>query len=176
MRGPGASTYSDEVEVAERLDDLFDQMDAAGVTIKLGHIPDDQRSNLTVSMATLMKRHHLDALRVLLAKQMVAEAQEIARKWLFPDHRNASAGRRYGDLLFSARAILPPGYDWDKVTYTGPEGKRCWSHQLSFDRNGLQIEGVRYDADDAEQLLGERKGEQRVLPTVEEMDAAEAAG
>lgn len=176
MRGPGASTYSDEVEVASQLDDLFDQMEAAGVTIKLGHIPDDQREHLTVSMATLMKKHHLDALRVLLAKAMVEEAKRIHEKcwYVWPRTDNAAAlPRRYADLMFSARALLPPGYDWSKVTYTGHSGPMCWSHQLGFDGNGQLIEGATYNADGAEQLLDERKGEQREIPIIlEGQDAA----
>lgn len=163
MRGPGASTYSDEAEVAEGIRALVGQMAAAGVAIKLGHIPDEQRRHLTAEMAQGMKRHKLDILRVLLAKELVEEARQIARLWAIPDRRTAAAGRRYSDLLFSARAMLPPGYDWDDVTYEGVEGKVCWSHQLAYDRNGQRIEGVRYDPEEGQMLLEEFKGDARDL-------------
>jgi hypothetical protein len=172
VRGPGASTYSDEVAVAEEVAGLLDAMATNKIEIKLGHIPDDQRRRLLAEMAQTMKRHKLDILRVLLAKEMVAEAQQIARLWVSPDRREPSRGRRYSDLLFSARALLPPGYDWDLVTYDGVEGKVCWSHQLAYDKNGHRLEGVRYDAREAEMLLEEFKGTDRGLTDSEALTEA----
>ena len=164
VRGPGASIYTDEVAVAEEITDVIDALATAGIEIKLGQIPDDQRhllTNLTNSHIQIMKRRKLDILRVLLAKEMVAEAAQLRRRWVMPDQRTHAAGRRYGDLLFSARAILPPGVDWDDVTYESVEGKVCWSHQLAFDKDGQRIEGVRYDSDEGELLLDEFKGGDR---------------
>jgi hypothetical protein len=165
VRGPLASTYTDEVEAAEAVRDLVSALDSVGIEIKLGQIPDEQRprlSGLTPSQIATMKRHKLDIVRVLLARALVREAEQIRRMWVFPDQRHPSNGRRYGDLLFSARALLPPGYAWDDVTYEGPEGPTCWSHQLTYDRNGHQLEGISYDILEAEALLQEFKGDERV--------------
>lgn len=165
MRGPLASIYSDEVAVAEEIKGVIDALAEAGIEIKLGQIPDDQRPrlvNITGSHLQAMKRRKLDILRVLLAKEMVAEAEEIRRQWAIPERRTASLGRRYGDLLFSARAILPPGMDWDDVTYTDYENRKvCWSHQLAFDKHGKLIQGVGYSDVEGEMLLDEFKGNER---------------
>lgn len=163
MRGPGSSTYSDEVQAADEVADVLAALASAGIKFKLGHIPDRNRlrDGLTISQIDVLKRRKLDILRVLLAREMVAEAEQIRRRWVMPDHRTHANGRRYGDLLFSARAILPPGVDWDDVTYESVEGKVCWSHQLAFDRNGKTIEGIRYDNTEAELLLEECKGGDR---------------
>lgn len=170
VRGPLASTYSDEVDAADDVIEVLAALAAVGIEIKLGQISDDQRSrirDLTQSQIATLKARKLDILRVLLAREMVAEAEQIRRSWMSADRRTASTGRRYGDLMFSARAILPPGYDWDQVTYEGPEGKTCWSHQLAYDRNGQRIDGIRYDTEEAELLLDEFKGGDRIAAAVE---------
>lgn len=166
MRGPGGSTWSDEVAAADEVEQLLADMQAAGIEIKLGHVPDDQRRKLTPEIVKVMVRRKTDILRVLLAKQLVEEAREIRHKWQTMSGRTSENGRRYGDLLFSARALLPPGYDWDHVTYTSHSGPVPWDHQLAFDAHGHTLEGVTYDRDLAEQLLEENKGEQRELVTM----------
>lgn len=178
MRGPGASTYSDEAETAEEVLDVIGALAEAGIEIKLGQIPDEQRArlvSLTNGQVQALRRHKTDILRVLLAKALVAEAQEIRRLWAIPDHRTHAAGRRYGDLLFSARALLPPGVDWDAVTYESLiDGKVCWSHQLAYDRGGKKLEGVTYSNTEAEQLLEEFKGPARDPEEEDEDGPAEA--
>lgn len=164
MRGPGSSTYSDEADAASEVAAVLADLDALGIEIKLGRVPDEQRhklAQLDQDRVRSMRLHHLDIVRVLVAKAMVAEAREIRRRWTLPDQRTPSRGRRYGDLLFSARALLPPGYDWDEVTYEAYDGKVCWSHQLAFDKNGKNQEGVTYDPAEGEALLAEFKGDAR---------------
>ena len=170
MRGPGASLYSDEVAAAEEVNDVLDALKEAGIEIKLGQIPDGQRDrlvNLTTSQVQTMKRRKLDILRVLLAREMVAEAKVIQHQCWYSGRRTVRSGanpRRYSDLMFSARAILPPGIDWDTVTYEHPSGgKACWSTQLDYDGHGRQIEDghAGYNNDEAEQLLIEFKGGER---------------
>lgn len=165
MRGPLASIYTDEVAAADEVKDVIEAMAAVGIEIKLGQVPDDQRprlASLTAGQIQILKRRKLDILRVLLAKELVAEAEQIRQRWSIPERRTSSLGRRYGDLLFSARALLPPGTDWDSVTYVDYLNQKvCWSHQLAFDKNGKLIEGVSYSDTEAALLLDEFKGNDR---------------
>lgn len=168
MRGPGLTYWSDEIEAAGDVKALLDSLAAAGVEIRLGKIDDEKRHLLTPEHVALMRRHQTDILRVLLAKRLVEEARRIRKDWQFTDRRTAVRGRRYGDLMFSARAVLPPGYRWDDVTYTTATGPVDWDHQLTFDSHNHWIEGVAYDPDLAEQLLEENKGALRDAPNTGE--------
>jgi hypothetical protein len=162
VRGPGASAYSDEVASSAQALDIIETLAEVGVKFKLGHLTDQEKRDLTPEQATLLVKRRIDILRILLAKEMVAEAEQIRRQWAIPGRRSHATGRRYGDLLFSARAILPPGVDWDDVTYTDYENRRvCWSHQLAFDKDGRMLEGVAYSGAEGEQLLEEFKGAER---------------
>lgn len=165
MRGPGQTVYSDEVEAAAEVSDILGHLDAEKIEIALGRLPDGALARLRTGDGAVMKRRRLDILRVLLAKAMVAEAKEIRYRWRYAANKTHANGRRYGDLMFSARALLPPGYAWDAVTYkTSVDGPVPWDHQLVWDGQNLPHEGAEYDPDEAAQLLEEAKGGGRPLP------------
>lgn len=162
MRGPGAPDYDHDLAKADEISACLASLDAGGIEIKLGHITDEHRPRLTPSQAIPLKKYRLDVVRVLLARQMVAEAEVIRKNWSYPGNRTLLNGLRYGDLMFSAYAMLPPLYDWDTVTYTSFDGPVNWDHQLSFDGSGKTIEGVEYDVAETTTLLNEHKGAARL--------------
>lgn len=158
MRGPGSPIFVHETEAADEVAGLLDSLEESKIAIKLGHIPDEDRPHISADQAMLMKRHRLDVLRVLLAKEMLAEAKEIRRKWKMFDHRTSANGLRYGDLMFSARAVLPPSYDWDLVTFKSFDGPVEWDSQLVCDANNQLLEDVYYDTAESGELLEAYKG------------------
>ena len=140
-------------EIVAILDTLAD----VGIEIKLGQIPDDQRhllAGLTKSQLQGMKQHKVDLLRVLLAREMLAEAKSIELLWNgYPGQRTPELGRRYRDLLFSARAMLPAGIPWERVTYQAIDGPVPWTRQLAFDGAGSILPDAHYDTESMTNLL-----------------------
>lgn len=151
-------TYPEEATAAEAILANLDSLAADGITIHLGRLSDQDRGRLTQGQATILKQHRLDTLRVLLAKTMIEEAHQIHRMWAgYMDHRTPEHSRRFADLMFSARAMLPPGVPWESVTFLHHNEPVEWSRQLNYDGNGRPVVNIAYSVEDATHLIASHK-------------------
>lgn len=154
---------SDEESVAA--DEVIKVMDAfseQGIQLKLAHMTEADKLKLPSiqEIIPLLGRNRVDIIRVDVALLLVAEAAEIHRNWAsFMDFRTLANSRRYADLLFSARAMLPPAFPWERVTYLHLSKPVKWTHQLAYDPDGQVITGATYDTPSAKALMAKHKVE-----------------
>lgn len=150
----------EEIEASDSVIKILDAFDDHDITMKLGHIDDIDKQRVPSEITSLMRRYRNDILRVKLALLLVAEAEAIRRSWAsYLDTRNAVNSRRYADLLFSARAMLPPAFPWDRVTYLHLDHPVPWSHQLLYDGDGDLVIDMTYNVEAAQDLMAEHKTE-----------------